>query len=865
MTTPPRWPSKILGWLCDPRLLDEIVGDLEEMYFKWEEMYGTRTARRLYLIHTIKFLRPFIFKRKKRQGMTLNYFKIAWRNITHAKAFSAINVVGLSLGLTCAIVIYSLVSYHSSFDNFHEDTDRTYRIVSEFHGEQVEHWYVVPQPLGKAFANDFSYADKVARTRGYRTVIVSLPEETEPRKFQEEGVLSFAEPAFFEMFNLPTVAGNAAAIKDPNTCLVSQSIAKKYFDTEDVLNKVIRVNSYGTFVDFRIVGVLKDFPNNTHFSRQIYVSYENLKDYNAYFASDKSWGSFNSFMECFVRLKPGVTKEQVEASMPTLIHKYYDDIDEKLYKFNLQPLSEMHSDINYGGSFSTSQAWTLSIVGLLMIAIACINFVNLASAQVLNRSKEVGVRKILGSMRSYIFIQFMVETGLIALIAVVFACVMAQISLPFVNELLKTQLSIQFLSQWQLPVFLFAILIFVVLASGIYPAVLMTRFQPASVLRARFSGGGGFSLRRVLIVAQFVVSQMLIVGMIVIYNQVEYSMNTDLGFSKDSIIMLPIPVEDKMKMQTLDARIASMPGVLDVSLCFEAPGSSINTSTGMRFEGRPQDEVWEINLKEGDDKYLQTFDLKLVAGRNLLPADSVREFIVNETCVQKLGFATANEAIGKRIAVNGGTVKGTIEGVVKDFYNYSFHEAIDPICISINYERFRNCAVKVDMAQAQPLIHEFEKLWSETYPDNIFTYQFVDDRIEEFYESDRAMLRLVESAAIIAILISCLGLYGMMAFLAVKKTKEIGVRKVLGAGVPSILWLFAKEFAVLIAIAFVMATPLAWTAMNQWLQSFVYRVDVSPWTFVLAILCTLVIAAITVSYHSLRSALANPAKALRTE
>jgi putative ABC transport system permease protein len=404
-----------------------------------------------------------------------------------------------------------------------------------------------------------------------------------------------------------------------------------------------------------------------------------------------------------------------------------------------------------------------------------------------------------------------------------------------------------------------------VFASGIYPAVLMTRFQPASVLRTKFSGGGGFSLRRVLIVAQFAVSQILIISMIVIYNQVQYSMTADLGFTKDAVVMLPIPLEDPMKMKTLDARIAAIPGVLNVSMCFEAPGSATNVSTGIRVEGKSEDEVWEINLKEGDDKYLQVFNLQLVAGRNLLPADSAREFIVNETCVAKLGLRSATEAIGKRIAVNGGTVKGTIEGVVKDFHTYSFHEAIDPVCISMNFERFRNYAVKIDLARAQSLISAVEKMWSETYPDNIFTYQFVDDRIESFYESDRAMLRLVESAAVIAIIISCLGLYGMMAFMAVRKTKEIGVRKVLGAGLPSILWLFAREFALLIGIAFITATPLAWVAMNRWLQGFVYRVDISPWTFMLAIVCTLAVAAITVSYHSLRSALANPASALRTE
>jgi len=868
MSRVPRWPVKILEWFCDPELIDEIVGDLDEMYRSWEQTYGTRKARRLYIIHTIKFLRPFIFKRRKRyttNAMTLNYFRIAWRNIVRNKAFAAINVIGLSLGLTCAILIYSLVSYHISFDNFHPNLERTYRVVTEFHGETVEYWYPTPQPFGKAFANDFAYAEKVSRNRGYRTVIVSLPDESEVKKFEEENVVEFAEPVFFEMFNFPVVAGTASAIKDPNSALVSQSIAKKYFGTEDVLNKVIRVNSYGTAIDFRIVGVLRDLPDNTDFRREIYLSYQNLKDYNAYFASDDSWGSFSSSMQCFIRLKPGVTKEEVEAALPALVNKHYDEVEEKMYRFKLQPVSAMHSDPVYGGRFTGRQTLTLIIIGFLLVTIACINFVNLATAQILNRSKEVGVRKILGSFRSHIFIQFLVETGLIALCAIVVACVMAFLLLPFVNSLLDERLSIRLFDQWQLPVFTLGVLIFIVLASGIYPGVMMTRFQPAAILKARLSVGGGLSLRRVLIVAQFAVSQLLIISMIVIHAQMEYSMNADLGFDREAIVMVPIPEEDRMKMKTLSGRISGVPGVHEVSMCFESPGSSINSSTGVRYNDRERDELWEINLKDADEKYVSTFDLKIVAGRDLLPADSVREFLVNETFVKKLGIASADEVIGKKVSVNGGTMNGTIEGVVKDFYTQSFHDPIVPICIAINYGRFRNFAVKVDMSEAQTILAQFNAMWSETYPDNIFRYQFVDDRIAAYYESDNASLKMVEIVSLIAIIISCLGLYGMVSFMAIRKTKEIGIRKVLGAGVPSIVWLFAREFALLIAMAFVVAAPVAWALMNRWMQTFIYHIDISPVSFILAIISTLLFAAITVSYHSLRSAVANPVKSLRTE
>jgi ABC-type antimicrobial peptide transport system permease subunit len=570
-------------------------------------------------------------------------------------------------------------------------------------------------------------------------------------------------------------------------------------------------------------------------------------------------------MECFVTLKPGITKEQVEATMPTLINKYYDDIEEKLYRFNLQLVTEMHSDSVYGGRFTDNQFWTLTIIGFLLILIACINFVNLATAQILNRSKEVGVRKILGSLRSHIFLQFLVETGLIAVAGLIVACLMVYLSLPWVNALLNERLSMRLFSEWQLPAFVFTVLLFVIFAAGMYPALLMTRFQPAAVLKSKFSGSGGLSLRRILIVTQFTVSQLLIISMIVIHNQMEYTMNTDLGFAREAVIMMPIPNGDRMKMKTLGARFMQVPGVYETTKCFEAPGSSSSSSTGARYDNREREEIWEVSLKDADEKYAPTFDLKFVAGRNLLPADSIREFLVNETFVKKLGVASPEEVIGKKLSVNGGTMNGTIEGVVKDFYTQSFHDPIAAICISMNFDRFQYFAVKIDMSQAQAVINEFNRMWDDTYPDNVFGYRFVDDKIAEFYKRDNAVLRLVESVSMIAIVISCLGLYGMVSFMSVRKTKEIGVRKVLGASVTSILWLFAREFAVLIGIAFATAAPLAWLLMNKWLQTFVYHIDISGVSFIFAITGTLAVAAITVGYHSMRSALANPAVSLHSE
>lgn len=874
--SPPKWPLRILERFCDPELFDEIEGDLSEMFDKWVEVHGIRKARQLYILHTFKFIRPFIFKRKTPvysgnfSAMMYNHFKTAWRNISGSKGFTAINVLGLSLGLTCAIVIYTLVTYHLSFDNYHQDLNRVYRVVMDYQGDDLEHWADVPQPLGGAIVNDFTYTEKMARYRMYRSLIISLPDEPNAPKFQEDGTAAFVEPEFFDIFEMPLVRGESKRLlTEPNTALLTQSMAIKYFGTDDAIGKVIKMNSFGASIDFKVTGILKDPPPNTELRRQIYFSYVNMKQLDPHFASDRSWGSTLTGMRCFVKLKPGVTREEVNAALPGLVKKYYDDFDEKLFTFLLQPMADAHLDPKYGAAFSHRQIVTLTITGLFLVLIACINFINLATAQGLNRAKEVGIRKILGSLRSYIFLQFIVETFVVALIAVMLSIVIAYLILPWVNMLLGERLSIDLFGQWQLPAFIFSAVIVVVLMAGIYPALLLSRFQPARVVSVRLSEGRGLSLRRTLIVGQFVISQMLIICMIVINSQMKYSRNAELGFTRETVLLLPLPNPDKVRMKTLAARAGQVAGVQSASLCYQAPASTRNNTTGVRFAGDQEDRPFEINLKDGDENFLKTFQLSLVAGRDLLPADSMREFIVNETFVKKVGLASPDEAIGERLGVNGNSQKGTIVGVVKDFHNNSFHEGISPICIMFdigdNETRYRTLALRINAAQISDVLPVFNQMWTEAYPDNIFTYSFMDDTIEAFYKADETMLILVQIVAGIAILISCLGLYGMVSFMAVRKTKEIGVRKVLGASIPSILWMFAREFSFLIAVAFIVAAPLAWYFMDQWLQGFAYRVDVSPLSFMTAVIATLVVSTATVSYHSLKSAFSNPVKSLRTE
>lgn len=797
--------------------------------------------------------------------MLSNYIKIAWRNLLRHKGYTTINIVGLSLGIACAIIIFTLVSYHLSFDSFHHNKDRIYRIVTEFHQDKIDYSAAVPQPMGKAFRKDFAYAEKTARVVAYHINLVSLPEEKENKKFKEEDIVAYAEPDFFSIFNFPLAEGDRnTVLAHPNSAIITEKIAKKYFGQIQAIGKTIRINNQSNFT---ITGILKDIPANTDRTHEIYLSYDNLKDQDAFLASDDSWGGVFGGCQCFILLKPGISPAAVNKAFSAMSAKYYNPTDASVFKFRLQALSDIHFNMNFDGSADKKYLWALGFIALFLIITACVNFVNLATAQALNRSKEVGVRKVLGSLKSQLFWQFIAETSLLTFFALLVAYGISLAALPHLNDLLNTRMDLHIFKDWHFPLFLACISVLVILLSGAYPGLVLARFQPALALKNKLSQAhiGGFSLRRVLIVTQFTICQLLIIGTIVIANQMQYSKNIDLGFNKEAIVTLPIPINDKTKMNTLRDQLAAVAGVEKITLCHQPPAANSNSNTGVNYDHRKEEEHWTINMKSADDQYLSTFGIRLVAGRNFFPADTTREFLVNETFVKKLNLPSSRDVIGKSLSINGGTINGQIVGVVKDFHNYSLHEDISALCIMPNTADYLNCSIKINGANTRTALTAFEKIWNTIYPQYLYSADFLDDRIAGFYKVDNMMLTLVEVFAGIAIFIGCLGLYGLVSFMAVRKTKEIGVRKVLGANLSQILWLFGKEFTRLLLIAFAIAAPLGWWAMHRYLDDFKYRIPIGAGIFALAIGCTFLFAALTVGYRSAQSALANPVKSLRSE
>jgi len=797
--------------------------------------------------------------------MIRNYLKIGWRNLTKNRSYAFINIFGLSLGIACSIVIFTIVKYHLGFDNFHENKDRIYRIVTEWHDDEPGFSEAVPSPVGRAFRTEFTFAEKTARVISYNDALVAMNAGNDRKKFKEESGIAYAEPEFFDIMHFPLVKGNPQNfLSSPNSAAITEKLAKKYFGTEDPMGKTIRINNK---TDFIVKGILQDLPNNTDHREEIYLSYQNLIDQSRWLAVDSNWGGVYSGSHCFILLKKNATPAQANQALAQLVKKNYTGRDASVWHFRLQELSDIHFNPDFNGSANKKYLWAFTLIGLFLIITACVNFVNLATAQALNRSKEVGIRKVLGSLPGQLFWQFIAETALITFFALLLAIIIAVLSMPFVNQLFKSDMSLQLLQNPALWIFLLVTGVVVTFLSGSYPGLVLARFQPVMALKSRLSQKhiGGFSLRRILVVTQFAISQMLIIGTIVIASQMHFSKNTDMGFTKDAIISLPIPISDKIKMNTLRTRLSGVAGVEKISLCYQPPASGSNNSTGIRYDNRAEDEHWSINVKNADADYLSTFGLKLVAGRNFFPSDSAREILVNETFVKKLNIKSPQEVIGKRISINGGSTVAPIAGVVKDFHNYSFHSEISALCILPDNSNYRTCAIKVNMKNLQPAMAAMEKIWNETYPDYLYAYEFLDERIARFYEGDTMTLKLIEAFAIIAILIGSLGLYGLVSFMAVRKTKEIGVRKVLGADVKDILWLFGKEFTRLLLIAFVIAAPLGWWAMSQYLQEYKNRISLHPGIFLLAIATTFLIAALTVGYRSARASMANPVKSLRTE
>lgn len=792
--------------------------------------------------------------------MLKSFFKSAFRSLLRHKTYTVINVSGLALGIACAILIFGMVKYQRSFDTYHEKSDRIYRVVTTIKKDNVIHTPGVPPPFAAALRSDHTFAEEAAMVAGLSGNLISVASGGSDLKFEEN--IAFAEPAFFRILDFPLLQGDVQSVlKEPNTAVITERMARKFFGAAEPVGQTIKIDNK---LEVTITGILRDLPPNTDRREEIYLSYRSLKAHSPWMDTE-FWLNVNSDMQCFVLLKPGVSAAAVNMAFTAFTRKHYAPNDAREWEFRLQPIADMHFNPDFGGYVDPKNLWVLTIIGLFLIVTAAVNFINLATSQALGRSREVGVRKALGGFRSQLFWQFIIETTLIGVLALVMAFFTALLALPYVNRLFDTQLMLNPFRDLQLLLFLAGLLVVVIFLSGSYPGLILARFPPVLALKGKMSQRhvGGFTLRRGLVITQFAISQVLIIGTIVMAGQMRYSARSDMGFQKDAIVMLPVPKNEITRLASLRAELAQIPGVEKTTFCYKAPASDEANNTGIRFDTRPDRESFLVSYRVADDQYVPTFGLQVIAGRNLYPSDTIREYLVNEALVKKLNIRSNEEVIGRKANINGND--GSIVGVIRNFHNKSFHEDIEPLAITTHHIWYSECAVKIDPAAFHTSLVSIEEAWKKVFPDHVYKYSFLNEQVAQFYRQDHIFLRLTQFFACIAIFIGCLGLYGLIAFMAGQRKKEMGIRKVLGASVQNIAWLFGKELTRLLLFSFLIAAPAAMWAMNGWLSNFVYHIEIGPGIFVLALGVTFVVTLFTVGYRSVKAALMNPVESLRSE
>jgi ABC-type antimicrobial peptide transport system permease subunit len=817
--------------------------------------------------------------------MFKNYFKTAFRSLSRNKNYTIINIAGLAVGIAVCLIIFMIIQFHTSFDNFHSKKDRIYRVLTESHHADeavVSYGRNVPFLMPEGLKTAFPQLEQVAPVYASHNDELQVLDDngTPVKNFKEQSGVFYTSPSFFKIFDFPLLAGSYESLKDPNNVLLTKETAETYFgDWKTAMGKTIKQTaSYrigaGLFssppVALKVSGILATIPANTDFQLKLVVAY------GTDFTGDKQYG-FQQLdwkwtapdFGCYVLLPSNISAENFNRQLRAYSRKVLpaDNPDSHI----IQPLSAVHYDTETGDySNKTISHQLLNVLWLIaafILLIACVNFINLSTAQTVNRAKEVGVRKVLGSNKTQLQIQFIVETFLIVTIAVILSAVIAVLSLPYLKQLLEISLSF---NNPAIILFLSAVTIVVTVLAGFYPSVVLSRFNPVNALKSKLTANTakGISLRRGLVVFQFIIAQALIIGTLVIVQQMNYFMNQSLGFDKDAIVNVPFrPDRTGSKLTDyLRQQLSSINGVQAVSFSSNSPVEDDNDMwTKFKFDRAIKEADFQAITKFADNNYVPTYKLQLVAGRNVQSSDLTREFLVNESFAKGLGYKKPEDILNKEISIMDGMITCPVVGVVKDFNDRSFRQSVAPLIITTNITMYRQAAIKLTTTNISSAMQSIKKIWEQAFPNYVYEYRFLDDKIASFYKQENQLSQLYKIFAAIAIFLSCLGLYGLASFMAVQRTKEVGIRKVLGATASSIVYLFSKEFIILIAIAFVIATPIAWYYMHQWLQDYAYRIDISVWLFIAGGLAAIIIALVTISFQAMKAAMANPIKSLRTE
>lgn len=809
--------------------------------------------------------------------MFKNYFKISWRNLMRNRSYTIINVTGLAIGIATCLLIFLIVQYETSFDNFHVNKDRIYRVVNVSNGpDGVTLGAGTQLPLADGLRLEFPQLPKVGSIMLNDGSHYSVEDGNKGgivKKFKEDSAY-YADPQFFQIFNFKWLAGDKQkALAEPNAIVLSRGEANKFFgDWHIAIGKTVK---YENRRDFKVTGIIENTPANTDFPMRAVMSWITLvRKGGEMDGNSNDWISTFSDRNTYLILPAGMSEQRFNADLAAFAKKRIPAPYNKSISFQLQALKDMHYNTQvgiYGGHpFSKKLLDVISLIGLFLLIIACVNFINLATAQAVNRSKEVGIRKVLGSNRYQLIIQFISETLIITCCAVVLASLIAMITLPMLNDLLETHLGGDFLLKPVVILFLAGVIIGVTFLAGFYPALVLSGFNPIEALKNKIKAGhsSGISLRRVLVVTQFCIAQFLVIGTLVLVYQMNYFKNKSLGFDKDAVITVPIPGDSiaRTRVNALKNQLLLQSGIKAVSISLYGPAENSAWHSDFKFNNSPKQVDFGASLKWADPDYFKLYDIRFVAGGPYKNSDTISGYVVNETLIHKLGITDPKQAIGKNIVFwNNPKTKAQITGVVKDFNVGSLRDPIPAVLMAPWKIFYSKLNIKIQPGNVHQTLANVENLWNKTYPEGIYEYQFLDKTIADFYKSEDQLSALYKIFAGIAIFISCLGLYGLVSFMAVQRIKEVGIRKTLGASVGDIVYLFSKEFTALIVIAFAVSAPIGYYFMHKWLQDFTYKITIGPEIFILAIISSVIVAWLAVGYKAVKAAVANPVKSLRSE
>lgn len=885
---PPRLAQKLLSWFHPTDTLEEVEGDLEELYADWYRRVGKRQATLHYYWSVFSVLPPFVRKRKREQAhypssnvhlaMIQNYFKIAWRNLLKNKSISTINIVGLSVGVACFALFMLNVINEYSFDRFHAKADRlfaVYEAIGEISGQPAQKMSNLPMPLGPALKADLPDVARFARLQGAGE---SFLVRTQNGVVEEQA--SFVDPAFFQMFDFPFLYGNtSSALSSANNVVLTEKMAQKLFGESNPMGKTLEINATGgtNFEPFTVSSVVKDLPSNSSLQFGILMPFEKFATTERGKAAATDWAQLS--MQTFVELRPGSGLANNQARMDQFFGKYYPDVEKSLrtaglwnkpeppVTFGLLPIQSLHHDPNLG--VNPSLSLILLAIGGIILLIACINFTTLSIGRSAGRAREIGVRKIVGASRGQLSRQYLVEAILLSCFSIILGTALAAMLLPVFNQLSDKQLTFNFQQFPELFGLIPGLALVVGVLAGTYPALVLSGFSPLETLKSKLKIGGENWFTKSLVTFQFVLSVGFMACTFIMLWQMNFLRSKDLGFDQENVVVVNASgtADPTKTLARFRQSLVNRPEIEGVSGAeFSLGAGAIAGNTRFEYRGKTTD-IFEHFI---DAEYLSVLKLPMVSGRNFDPKrvqDTVTSVILNEAAVRSFGW-TNETALGQVLTgynVADPTRNPVVIGVVQDYHFRSLHEKLYPMLFMAHGRLPQQFFVRIAPGDPQQALSQMQAAWSKAEPVLPFRYTFLDENLQKMYVSESRMSKTIAWAGGIAIFLACLGLFGLAILSTVNRTKEIGIRKVLGASVAGITALLAKDFLKLVVIAIVIASPIAYYFMQQWLTGFAYRIDLQWWMFALSGATAVVVAFLTVGFQSVKAAIANPVESLRAE